>query len=384
MKKALDTTSDRMAFVKEGITKVQQKEWAEPLGTAMGVTASICNGIGNFVPGFGYIGGAINIGSKILNPAPSLADIKRSEKEILEHLDGTTGIVKKTLERQLEALRDEIKNPQPEILKDMQSVKQEVQSCVSDMTEDMRRIEEELCDVKDVINHTYQLVRDVRYRDGIEKVEAAYENFIKGSNNLDNTFNRLEGYMFELESLAIQNLNPVKVGEYLRSILLTEDIEIAQHIFKYILVVRSKYLQLVCAYYIFKEEPDRVCQEFDSFNKNYDNLCEVFKTKTGIEFKPDQLLSDNLLSRCRIANKMMPDITQTKQLPSPTFNASDIKNLLSGLGLEHLIEVFEKEAVTMDTLKILNDEDLKTLGVVKCGDRRKILNSVSKIRVQSK
>ena len=82
-KKAIDKASEGMTFVKEGLDTVRSKQWAEPVGTALGVTASLCNGLGDFVPGLGIIGGAINIGSKILNPAPSLADIKRTEQEVI-------------------------------------------------------------------------------------------------------------------------------------------------------------------------------------------------------------------------------------------------------------------------------------------------------------
>ena len=153
MNKVLDKASDGMSFVKDGIDKVRQKQWAEPLGVAMGVTASICNGLGSFVPGLGMVGGAIQMGGKILNPAPSLADIKRSEKEILESLEGQTGIIKETLEKRLETIREEMKRPQSEIVEDFQIVKKEVQSCVSAMTSDMRRLENELVDIKDIINH---------------------------------------------------------------------------------------------------------------------------------------------------------------------------------------------------------------------------------------
>ena len=78
---------------------------------------------------------------------------------------------------------------------------------------------EELEDVKNIINHTYQLVRDVRYRDGIEKIEGAYENFLRGAVNLGNTLNKLEGYMHGVEELACQNLIPQIVREYHRAIM---------------------------------------------------------------------------------------------------------------------------------------------------------------------
>ena len=73
--------------------------------------------------------------------------------------------------------------------------------------------------MKNIINHTYQLVRDVRYRDGIEKIEGAYENFLRGAINLGNTLNKLEGYMYGVEVLACQNLSPQIVLEYHRAIM---------------------------------------------------------------------------------------------------------------------------------------------------------------------
>ena len=155
VKKAIAKASEGMTFVEDGIETVRSKPWAEPVGAALGVTASICNGLGSFVPGLGIVGGAINMGSKILNPAPTLADIKRTEKEIIQQLEGQTGIIKDALEHKLEALREEMKRPQTEILEDFELVKREVQSSASAMTHHMQHINEELADMKNIINHTH-------------------------------------------------------------------------------------------------------------------------------------------------------------------------------------------------------------------------------------
>ena len=379
MNKVLDKASDGMSFVKDGIDKVRQKQWAEPLGVAMGVTASICNGLGSFVPGLGMVGGAIQMGGKILNPAPSLADIKRSEKEILESLEGQTGIIKETLEKRLETIREEMKRPQSENVEDFQIVKKEVQSCVSAMTSDMRRLENELVDIKDIINHTFQLVRDMRYRDGIEKVESAYEIFLKGSNNLVNTLEQLQGFMFELQVIADQNLAPQRIGEYLRAILVNEDVEIAQQIFKYILVVRSKYLQLATAYYIYQQDAGRVAAEFESFNKDFDEMKKVFKAETGTDFQPDRPLTDDVMIKCRNTKKILPDVTQASQDSTSIFEFESIAAFLNDIGLAPLIDIFLEEGVTMDILKNCNDDDLTKIGVEKYGHRKIIIDSLSKI-----
>ena len=377
VKKVIAKASEGMTFVKDGIETVRSKPWAEPVGTALGVTASICNGLGSFVPGLGIVGGAINMGSKILNPAPTLADIKRTEKEIIQQLEGQTGIIKDALEHKLEALREEMKRPQTEILEDFELVKREVQSSASAMTHHMQHINDELADMKNIINHTYQLVRDQRYRDGIEKIEGAYETFLDGLNNLEDTLNDFKNYMVELQVHGYQSLKPPRIREYLRSILVTEDVAMAQQIFKYILVVRSMYLQVVCAYYIFQKNPERVGQEFESFNTDYSELCTVFQSVTGNEFKPEEPLTEDLLEKCRGTKKQMPDITQVRHEPQSSSDTSSVEAFLNKIELGHLQDIFLEEEITMDVLKTFTDDDLKSIGITKFGPRRKILNALS-------
>ena len=86
-----------MSFVNEGIDKVRSKSWAEPTAMAMNVTASICNWMGTFIPGVALVGSSLRIGASLLNPTPSLADLKRSKQEIVACLYGETGIIKSIL-----------------------------------------------------------------------------------------------------------------------------------------------------------------------------------------------------------------------------------------------------------------------------------------------
>lgn len=384
IKIAIDKASEGMSFVKDGLEKVRSKPWAEPVGAALGATASICNGLGQFVPGLGIVGGAVNIGSKLLNPAPTLADIKKTEKEILKQLDGQTGMIKDLLEEKLEAVREEMKNPHSEVLEDLQLVKKEVQVSASAMTHHMQNIGKEMVDMKNIINHTYQLVRDVRYRDGIEKIEGAYDTFIDGLNNLEDTLSDLKGYVFELQVHGYQNLKPQRIQEYLRAILVTESVEMAQQIFKYILLVRSMYLQIVTAYYVFQEDPDRVGREFESFNEDFNELCNVFESETGIKFEPEQIPSEALLDKCRKAKKALPDIMQVESQIASSADENSITEFLNKIELTNLIDIFVEEDVTIDVLLTFDEEDLKNIGVRKYGQRRKILNSISLLKSKSR
>ena len=83
MEKFKITTINSVSYVKDAISKVRSQEWAEPVGQAMGATAAIFSAF-SFVPGMGIIGGALKLGSSILNPIATLHDVNRLEKELVE------------------------------------------------------------------------------------------------------------------------------------------------------------------------------------------------------------------------------------------------------------------------------------------------------------
>ena len=83
--------------------------------------------------------------------------------------------------------------------------------------------------MKDLISQTFHIVVDTRFKvgpflptmqigliafnqDGIEKVDAAYSVFFR------NGFEDFQQYSFELQTVATQNLDPMRIKEYLRII----------------------------------------------------------------------------------------------------------------------------------------------------------------------
>ena len=79
---------EKISYAKEGVETIRQKKWAEPLGQALSGTASICTSLGHFIPGVGVLGGALKIGSCLLNPKPSRADLQRTQIVITENKKG--------------------------------------------------------------------------------------------------------------------------------------------------------------------------------------------------------------------------------------------------------------------------------------------------------
>ena len=56
----------------------------------------------------------------------------------------------------------------------------------------------------------------------------------------------------------------------------------------YVVVVMGKYLQMLVAHSIFKEEPDRVTDHFEEFNGDFYKVCDVFKVVTDQVFMAGQ------------------------------------------------------------------------------------------------
>ena len=57
------------------ISKVRSKKWSTPLAKTMSFTGHILKFAGKGVPFVGILGSALTIGSKVINPDPTLKDI---------------------------------------------------------------------------------------------------------------------------------------------------------------------------------------------------------------------------------------------------------------------------------------------------------------------
>ena len=87
------------SYVKNSIDKIRSKSWSAPAATAMKGTAVVFDALGNFVPGLGYIGGALKLGSSILNPDASLADIKKETELLTQTMEQCSGKTKQILQQ---------------------------------------------------------------------------------------------------------------------------------------------------------------------------------------------------------------------------------------------------------------------------------------------
>ena len=317
---------NKFSYASEAIEKIRSKKWAEPTGIALGVTASVCEKL-NFLPGVSLIGGACRMGSSLLNPDASLADLKEEIAELEKNMECSSAAVKDAIEQKIQALKIEMQKPQRELVKNTDEIKAEVQATAIAISKDMDIIENDISVMKTIVLKTFKMVADTRYREGAEKVEAAYENFLHGSSDLENTFKALDMYIYELQTVARQSLNPKRMQEYLTAILDSGDIELCAQTFNYMLTTRAKYLQISVAYYTFKNNEKRVTQEFECFNTDFHQYQLVYGQIIGTNIEVGKHPSLKLVESCQLQSRLVPAITESTSNDTSGFKEDDKGNL---------------------------------------------------------
>ena len=263
MEKFKTTTLDSVSYVKDAVSKLRSQEWAEPVGQAMGATAAIFSAF-SFVPGMGIIGGALKLGSSILNPIATLHDVNRLEKELVE---------------------------------DFGAIKEEMKHSAKVMSEDMIKIKSDLLNVKDTVSKTYDMVLDSSYKEGIDRVDAAFDTYVMGSHNLEETLKSLQQYMFELETIANRSLSSERIISYLEKLKETSDSASVEEMFHYAIATKAKFLHISCAYYIFREDLTRVGLEFQRFNEDFHRLQEWSTQLKEFEDQFGKCLGNNCIDK---------------------------------------------------------------------------------------
>ena len=130
---------------KAKLEEIQKKEWAEPTGTALKAAASVVSLIPP--PVGNVLKGALSLGATVLNPDPSLADLRRAKEEI----------------------KDEMKTLVHEVARDMTKMGLELSSLRGDM---------------EVV---LKLISDKEFYEGIENIDAHHQFFMDGLNDLERT-----------------------------------------------------------------------------------------------------------------------------------------------------------------------------------------------------
>ena len=128
------------------IFKVRSKKWSGPLGKTMSFTGHVLNFAGKSgAPFVGMLGSALVVGSKVLNPDPTLADIVES-KDI---------------------------------------IKAQVEIGFNHVSDKLDAIQNQLEDLRKTAQKTLSLMAEMKWKDGLKRVQAYCKNVFVKKNLLD-------------------------------------------------------------------------------------------------------------------------------------------------------------------------------------------------------
>ena len=165
--------------VNKSLKKVQEKPWAEPLGQVLGVTGQIVETCGNFIPGAGLIGGALSFGASLLNPEPTLEDLKKQMTQMensLKDISADNKFMRDYVQNGMRKLQERIDNPPDEIRSDFEKVKLEMIEMMKGIREDNDSFADEILGMKDIISKTFDLVTDINYK--VMHISARYVEYL--------------------------------------------------------------------------------------------------------------------------------------------------------------------------------------------------------------
>jgi len=158
--------------------------------------------------------------------------------------------------------------------------KEDLQKTFNIFNKRLSDIENETKEIKEIAKKTQSLVEDILYKEGIEKIDAAFETLMNGANNLPLTLRSFDNYIAELQTNANQYLKPERIMEYLESLVKKKEFEKCVAFFTYVIATRAKYLQLLSIYYIYQNDRERVVKVI-LFSLCY-NLINCFLRSTLI------------------------------------------------------------------------------------------------------
>ena len=145
---------------------------------------------------------------------------------------------------------------------------------------------------------------------------------------------------------------------------------------KYVVMVRGKYLQMLVAYSIFKEDIDQVTDHFEQFNRDFHEMCQAFKEVTNQTFEAGQEVK--LL---KPVAPVKPIQRQSKpELGLSNLERTELQQFLERHDLQELLPIFLKEGVALDDVLEMTDKEMKDVGIRAYKHRKRLLRVIEELR----
>ena len=129
------------------------------------MSGKIVGAVDGFVPGAKYLGGALSFGATLLYPEPTPQELQEQLRDIKGTIEGTSNeLVVQALEKLQLELEDKIANPVGEIKVEFAEVRADMKRIFSEVGESSRKMTEEMSKMRDLINQTFLIVVDTRFK----------------------------------------------------------------------------------------------------------------------------------------------------------------------------------------------------------------------------
>ena len=363
------------------IEKVRSNPKSVTLATVLSATGGIVKTVTDVFgapPLVGLIGTALNFGAEMLDPPPKLSDLRNQTKELQESIESSSGVIEKALKNELKNVEDKISL---EMAQHAANIQSEVQRSFKKVSRQLDKLESTTTEVKVIVTQSFGELLDSRHRDGLTKLDSAYQNFLRGSHNLEDTFKYLSNFIFELETDAYTSLRPERIEHYLQALSTMKRPKVVDESFQYVLMVRGKYLLLVSAFYLFNNDLERVEKEFESFNEDFE---ELMKIHTNLNLADTQVEEEKSYPEETPEGGAQGIPLETKELPDLLQNKLKVKDqeleeFLKGLNLDHLYDKFVGEDYDFEILCMSSKDDLNDLGFLSRGQQFKIMKGISEL-----
>ena len=129
-----------------------------------------------------------------------------------------------------------------------------------------------------------------------------------------------------------------------------------QEVFEYIVVVLGKYLQMMVAFHIFKEDLEKVILQFKQFNTLHTGMCEVFLAVTNDSFHPGALRKQKAKAH-RMPRENLPALRVSVEA------SLELGQFLRSNKLTELGELLTRAGMTLEDVLTLDDQEMTDLGI---------------------
>ena len=158
------------------------------------------------------------------------------------------------------------------------STREAVLDALNGTNEKLDEIKSMLSDIAAMTKSSFELVVDIRFKEGVEKIAAAYTVFLDVSSSQEaweTHMQQFESHVWEYKKDYALYMDPKRLEEYLNTLAGQNGFTKMSNALEFILTTEAQYLHLMVHFHSYKEDQEAVTRQFESFNEHVEFLNEV-------------------------------------------------------------------------------------------------------------